>query len=248
MKTKICSKCGIEKSIKEFYKNKTHKGGFSSWCKDCRKNYRDSHKKEIAEQRITYKEQAKEYRKIYYRLHKKEAKEYYQLHKEEELARGKKYRYFHKEEMREHKKEYYIFHKEEIKRQHKEYHQSHKKETAKRVKQRRQTDINFKILGNLRSRVFHALKGNIKSKPTNLLIGCSVDFLKQYLASQFLPGMTWKNHGNGWLGKKEWHIDHIKPCVLFDLSKPSEQYKCFNYTNLQPLWAIDNLIKSDKFN
>lgn len=49
--------------------------------------------------------------------------------------------------------------------------------------------------------------------------------------------MSWDNYG-------DWHIDHRKPCSLFDLSKKSEQLKCFNYTNLQPLWAIDNLRKS----
>jgi hypothetical protein len=53
--------------------------------------------------------------------------------------------------------------------------------------------------------------------------------------------MTWQNYG--YYG---WHIDHIKPCASFDLRKPSEQRKCFHYSNLQPLWAKDNLQKSDK--
>jgi len=57
--------------------------------------------------------------------------------------------------------------------------------------------------------------------------------------------MTWDNHGTGHNGKgmKEWHIDHIKPCASFDLSKPSQQRKCFHYSNMQPLWAKDNLKK-----
>ena len=71
------------------------------------------------------------------------------------------------------------------------------------------------------------------------LLGCSLDFLKQYLEFQFKKGMSWSNYG-------KWHIDHIKPCASFDLSKPNEQHKCFNYINLQPLWAIDNLRKKDK--
>jgi len=53
--------------------------------------------------------------------------------------------------------------------------------------------------------------------------------------------MSWNNHG-------EWHIDHIKPCTSFDLSKLSEQKKCFHYKNLQPLWAKDNLSKGAKIN
>lgn len=52
--------------------------------------------------------------------------------------------------------------------------------------------------------------------------------------------MSWKN-------KSEWHIDHIRPISSFDLNNPEEQAKCFHYTNLQPLWAIDNLKKGAKY-
>lgn len=78
------------------------------------------------------------------------------------------------------------------------------------------------------------------------LVGCSLEQLKKHLQSKFTKGMTWENYGTGWHGKgmKEWHIDHIRPCASFDLSKASEQKKCFNYSNLQPLWAKDNLSKN----
>ena len=52
--------------------------------------------------------------------------------------------------------------------------------------------------------------------------------------------MTWDNYG-------EWHIDHIKPCCGFDLTDFEQQKKCFHYTNLQPLWAKDNITKNGKF-
>lgn len=52
--------------------------------------------------------------------------------------------------------------------------------------------------------------------------------------------MSWDNFG-------EWYIDHIKPCCSFDLTDIEQQKKCFHYTNLQPLWAIDNLKKSGKY-
>ena len=55
--------------------------------------------------------------------------------------------------------------------------------------------------------------------------------------------MTWENHTT-----HGWHIDHVKPCAVFDLSKPEEQKKCFHYTNLQPLWAKENLSKSGSWN
>ena len=52
--------------------------------------------------------------------------------------------------------------------------------------------------------------------------------------------MSWNNYG-------KWHVDHIRPCIDFDLSKPEEQQKCFHYTNLQPLWAEENMRKHYKF-
>lgn len=72
------------------------------------------------------------------------------------------------------------------------------------------------------------------------LIGCSIEQLLEHLESQFQDGMTWDNYG-------EWHIDHIKPCAMFDFTKEEDQRECFHYTNLQPLWAEDNLRKSDKY-
>ncbi len=107
-------------------------------------------------------------------------------------------------------------------------------------KNRRKIDIAFKIIGNLRSRLYKLLRFHYTSSHTLKLIGCSIEQLKQHLETHFQVGMSWKNYG-------KWHIDHIKPCCQFDLSKPKEQLKCFHYTNLQPLWAKDNLIKYKKY-
>ena len=105
------------------------------------------------------------------------------------------------------------------------------------TKNRRKIDISFRITGNLRSRIRVALKGICKSKKTIELLGCSLNQLKNHLQSKFQPGMSFSNYGS-------WHIDHIIPCVRFNLSKVSEQRKCFHYTNLQPLWAKENFIKN----
>lgn len=98
-----------------------------------------------------------------------------------------------------------------------------------------------RILQNLRTRIRMALKHTKKAFRTIESIGCSIDFLKKYLESKFQPGMNWQNHS-----KTGWHIDHIIPCSSFDLTIPEEQKKCFHYTNLQPLWAKDNLSKGNK--
>ena len=110
--------------------------------------------------------------------------------------------------------------------------------TLKRVKE----DPEYRLLFALRRRLSKAVakSGAVKSARTMELIGCSVDYLMAYLEVQFTDGMTWDNHG-------EWHIDHIRPCASFDLTDPAQQRECFHYSNLQPLWAADNLAKSDNW-
>lgn len=108
-----------------------------------------------------------------------------------------------------------------------------------REKERMKTDINFRIRRYMRTRVREAL-GCRRHSSVVLLLGCSVQDLRTKFESMFRCGMTWDNYG-------EWHIDHIRPLASFDLSN-EEQLKCaFHHSNLQPLWALDNMIKSDKW-
>ena len=162
-------------------------------------------------------------------------KEYRRTHKEELKKKRKIYQLTHKTEISESGKRYYESHKEEVKA----YCQNRKKETAEYTRNRRKNDINFRVEGSLRTRIRKAVKGLNKSKSTIKLLGCSIKNVRKYLETKFTEGMSWDNYG--YYG---WHIDHIKPCCQFDLTKASEQYKCFHYTNLQPLWAEDNLKKS----
>ncbi len=116
------------------------------------------------------------------------------------------------------------------------------KETQKRLNRRyRKEKPEFRILESVRRRVRYALNGKSKSKKTLELLGCSSRFLRTYLESKWKAGMSWENYG--FYG---WHIDHVKPCSSFDLLDSEQQKACFNYTNLQPLWAHENFSKSDK--
>jgi len=101
------------------------------------------------------------------------------------------------------------------------------------------SDPIFKLKNTMRSRLTTALKadGKTKEAKTVYLLGCSVSYLKEYLEKQFEAGMSWKNYG-------DWHVDHIIPCSAFSLDKEEHQKVAFHYTNLQPLWAAPNLIKS----
>lgn len=99
------------------------------------------------------------------------------------------------------------------------------------------------LLGILKSR-------GIRKSPKESaleLVGCTVEELKLHLEKRFLKGMNWGNHGiqrSG--GPPKWHVDHIKDVRLFDLSIEAQRRECFHYTNLQPLWAVDNIRKSNK--
>jgi len=135
--------------------------------------------------------------------------------------------------------EYYIKNKKRLDQQHKEYNYSHRKEQAKIFRDKYHSNIEFKVKHTLRRRLRHAIKGNIKTESAKKLLGCDIIFFKSYIEKQFSKGMTWDNHG-------EWHIDHIKPCDSFDLSSLQQQKECFHYSNLRPLWAKDNLKKSNK--
>lgn len=91
-----------------------------------------------------------------------------------------------------------------------------------------------KLVHSLRSRMRDALRRNSKATTTVKFLGCSIEDFWIYLESKFEPGMSRENLG------KVWHIDHIVPCALFDLSNPEHQRRCFHFSNLQPLFALEN--------
>jgi len=106
-------------------------------------------------------------------------------------------------------------------------------------RKRRAKDPQFRMAQNLRSRVRGALKGSRRSAVFWNLIGCAPLELRVWIEYNFVGGMSWENYG-------KWHIDHILPCISFDLTDPAAQRECFHYTNLQPLWASDNIRKGGK--
>ena len=124
---------------------------------------------------------------------------------------------------------------------------------SRRARSRRKTDLNYSIKVRVRQNISNSLKrwmnGTVqiikKAEKTERLMGCSFEFFKGYLESKFTDGMTWGKFLK--CGKSGIHLDHIRPCASFDLTKESEQRKCFHYTNLQPLWAKDNYKKGAKY-
>lgn len=102
---------------------------------------------------------------------------------------------------------------------------------------RRATDPCYKLASVLRGTLRSALKGRRKGTSAVQLLGCTIEELRDYIASQFMPGMSWGNHG-------QWHIDHRIPLASVDVGDPLWLAAVMHFTNLQPLWSTDNLRKA----
>jgi len=262
---KKCSKCEVIKNFNEFSKSKKMKCRLKSACKECNNEKNKKHYQNNKEKiKITKAEYFKKNNKKINKQHKK----YYENNKGEILIRNKKNYQKNKEKFLKVHKIYYKKNKKEIRKNvkiwrennkeiiainGKEYREKNKEKIKKynqqpRVKEKRNrrqrerinNNPHLKIKENLRGRIWKALKRGDKSASTIDLLGCSIEFFMNYIESLLTEGMSWENYG-------EWHIDHIKPCALFNLSKPSEQRKCFHYSNLQPLWAFENISKGAKY-
>lgn len=120
----------------------------------------------------------------------------------------------------------------------KENYRRYRTKNKEAIETRRLANVNGIIAKRLRNRMRKVLIKMMAGKTSSVLalIGCDINTLRLHLESKFLPGMSWER-------RSEIHIDHRMPCASFNLSDPTEQQKCFHYTNLQPLWASDNLSK-----
>jgi hypothetical protein len=99
-------------------------------------------------------------------------------------------------------------------------------------------NIQYRLAKILRSRLWWALQGQKKVGSAVKNLGCTITELKKHLERLFQPGMSWDNQG-------KWHIDHVRPLSSFDLTNIEQLAMACHYTNLQPLWAEDNLKKNN---
>jgi len=122
-----------------------------------------------------------------------------------------------------------------------EYRDVNREKINEYFRRRKKEDIEFKLGTILRSRIRNALRGGFKLGSFVRDLGCTIPELKTYLEKQFQPGMTWDN----W-SLKGWHIDHQKALANFNLADRNQFLQACHYTNLQPMWAIENIRKSNK--
>jgi len=225
---KKCSKCGETKDISEFHKSKQHSTGYKSQCKCC-----------IKVSSLIYNDKNKDAISVKHKL-------YYQENCSKLKKQNKEWRNSDKGKVKT--KEYYHNNKDKNKQSAKKWQHENKEYFNNYYKNKRINDISFKITTNLRRKTNKMVKGKYKTASTKELLGCDIENLRLHMKKQFYDRstgeqMTWDNYG--YYG---WHIDHRLPCADFDLTDPEQQKECFHYTNLQPLWAEDNLAKSDKLN
>jgi hypothetical protein len=273
-KMKKCSKCKVEKELDCFVKDKQKYDGLRSSCKDCSNVYNKKYYKKNKKTKI--KKQDPQYLKEY-RLKNKERirerdKEYKLKNKEKVSKYQKEYR--HKQKTKDYKtcrkcselrlkeefrkdcntrdgittickscdKLYREKNKDSINNYRIKYRLENREKINKRELDRKNNDPVYKLTSSIRCLIKNTFKRNknnyTKSKRTEEILGCSIQEFIDHMSSKFTEGMTISNHG-------KWHIDHIIP---ISLAKTEEEViKLNHYTNLQPLWAEDNLRKSNKY-
>lgn len=231
VRTKDCPTCK-----KEFVPKKQQMIYCSVECKDSSDYYKEENRKHAKEWRINNPDKAK-----------KSQHDNYHNFREERRKQAKMFADKNREKINKYAEEYRKNNIELLRIRDAKYrikNRQHYLELKKKKYYKYMKNTNFKLRTNLGHRLYFALKTKkiIKKYSVAKYFGCSIEELKKHISSQFKEGMSWENYG-----KYTWHVDHIRPCVSFDLSKEEEIYKCFNYTNLQPLWAQENLIKNDKY-
>lgn len=213
-------------------------------CKRCQRNatsarYRQRHKARIQEQ----------------------SQDYYRRNKDQILARneawrdknpdygkqhGKKYRTENAELVKQQWKTYYATHMEEILSRAQEYHKQNAPRRRELDRARLRDNLQYRLAQTLRTRTRAALVAQSARKVGSAVeeLGCTPSELIQHLESQFADGMSWSNYG---LGRESWSIDHIRPLSSFDLSNEEQFKQAAHYTNLQPLWHIENIRKGARW-
>lgn len=216
--------------------------------KDVKKQYRLDNKEHISKKGKEYYSENKELinkKSKEYNLKnkdeiKKKNKEYYSENKDEIAIKGKLYRLKNVDKIKISKNKYYVENKDDINIKGKEYKLNNKESRNKRERERRGTEPLHKLKCNIRGLIGFSIRNNGYSKKSRTyeILGCSYEDFKIHLEQQFTEGMTWES-----LGK--WHLDHIIP--ISSAKTEEEVIKLNHYTNFQPLWAIDNLIKGNKY-
>ncbi len=225
VKSKTCQKCGEIKVLSEFVKKEASKDGLNSICSKCRKDYRKSYfelnKDDLRKKARDYQSENKDERSEYFQV-------WYSENRETIVAKAKaNYLKTDKANRRITAKAWEFRNKDRLLDAKREYSRA---KYASNPRYRLSLNISTLI------RVSLIEKGFSKIGRTHEILGCDWEFFKTHIEKQFTKGMSWDN-------RSEWQIDHITP--LATAKTEAEVIALNHFTNLRPLWAAENLAKSD---
>lgn len=176
--------------------------------------------------RKTHREERRAKNKLYWETHREEHRAYNKTRREEKHAYDKLYRETHGEEIRARSKLHYKTHPEKVR----VYQKRHRQENPK-----------VRLSNGISAGIRRSLKRGKQGCHWESLVGYTLAQLVAHLESLFQPGMSWDNCG-------DWHLDHVVPISAFNFScaEDLDFRRCWALSNLQPLWAAENIRKSDK--
>lgn len=260
---KLCNKCKTNKEPLNFSKKARSKDGLSNWCKDCNKDYTKSYyinnkesldrknkenyqknsehfKQKSKEYRENNKEYYSEYFKVYYSNNKESLSEYkknhYNSNRDKYLINSKQQKESNPEKYSEYLKNWRENYTEYMKGYLKEWWSLNRNKRKTYWENIRNNNPHY-IAWRSSLRLALSRMNKAKNEHTIDLLGYTPFDLKSHMESLFKDGMSWENWG-------EWHIDHKIPVSKFDPNTPIDVVN--DLSNLQPLWAFENLSKSNK--
>ncbi len=226
---KMCSTCGEIKSLGCFSPNKHTLDGRYYECKSCGSKYRNM-------RRAVNPEKERE-REKQWRLNNPEAcarkrakqRERYWANREREIERAKEWQQKNKRSRAETKRQWNRDNREKV--------HLMTMRANKKLRGTAKGSLNHRISTYMQ----RMLRGKKEMKSWRTLVDFSLEQLMEHLEKHFLPGMSWENRG-------QWHIDHVIPVSAFNFSSPTDiDFKrCWSLENLRPMWAADNIRKSNK--
>lgn len=214
---KQCHTCGDRKSIKDFYHDKRAKDGLYSSCKLC-SNKRSINYSKTHPEKISA-------------IHTKSQSKYYLKNKKKIALYAHTQQINNREKFNLAAKEWRMKSPDKI------------KAIRSRSGKKRRSTPKGKLRLNISTAIWQSIKQFKNNRKWESLVGYTVNDLKQHLENKFSDGMNWENYG-----KSGWHIDHIIPISIFNYEKPEDLdfKRCWGLSNLQPMWATDNIKKKDK--
>ena len=186
------------------------------------------------------REKKRQWQVTHLEKHRESCRRWRLAHSEEQRERIRKWSIANPEKIREYARKQRIENPERKRASDRRWGLSHPDRVREKARRRRALHPEVTMMRNMIQKMLRIASFS-KISRTRQYIGCTSGFLRNHLEEQFLPGMTWENHGN------EWEVDHIVPLSWWDIKNhPEHLFEASHWTNLQPMWKKENMYKGDR--